>query len=325
MNKEYVFRPRLLWLCRFGFALLSILDCVHDIRADDLLAQQPHSLPGPTSWPAWAPLALPDGFPNADNTGPGAETVFRDFVGNYEVRQGGAVLDGLRVTGSISVHADNITIQNCEVNASGQLWGISQVSGSGLKVRNCRIYGIPSQTDRAGTHVLDGISNAAEVSFTEIYGVENAVTGGSNYIHDNYIHDFARWIAADDHTDGLQTYGWSGAGGLRVVHNTIIAITTGGDYSSMNYDAGSSAIALSEGMHDLTIDGNLFAGGTYTLYGPSQHGSAPANVQITNNRFSRHYFPRCGKFGTHAGFKRNTPGFMWWGNVWHENGRAVWP
>ena len=167
--------------------------------------------------------------------------------------------------------------------------------------------------------------NAAEVSFTEIYGVENALTGGSNYIHDNYIHSFARWIAADDHTDGLQTYGWSGAGGLRVIHNTIIAITTGGDYTPTNYGAGSSAIALSEGMHDLIIDSNFFAGGTYTLYGPSQQGSAPANVHVTNNRFSRRYFPKCGKFGTHAGFNRNAPGFLWSGNVWHETGRTVGP
>ena len=229
------------------------------------------------------------------------------------------------VTGSISVYANNVTIQNCEVNASGQLWGISQVSGSGLKVKNCRVYGIPSKSDRNATHVLDGIRNAAEVSFTEIYGVENALTGGSNYIHDNYIHSFARWIAADDHTDGLQTYGWSGAGGLRVIHNTIIAITTGGDYTPTNYGAGSSAIALSEGMHDLIIDSNFFAGGTYTLYGPSQQGAAPANVHVTNNRFSRRYFPKCGKFGTHAGFNRNAPGFLWSGNVWHETGRTVGP
>ncbi|MDA9409921.1 hypothetical protein XH80_25215 [Bradyrhizobium sp. CCBAU 45384] len=235
------------------------------------------------------------------------------------------MVDSLRVVGSISVHADNVTIQNCEVNASGQISGISQVSGSGLTVQNCRVYGLASKSDRKATHVLEGIGNAAEVSFCEIFGVENAVTGGSSYIHDNYMHDFARWIAADDHTDGLQTYGWSDAGGLRVIHNTIIAILTAGDYTPTKYGAGSSAIALSEGMHDLTIDGNFFAGGSYTLYGPSQRPSAPANVHVTNNRFSRHYFPHCGEFGTHTGFNRNAPGFLWSGNVWHETERTLAP
>jgi hypothetical protein len=218
-----------------------------------------------------------------------------------------------------------VTIQNCEVNASGQIWGISQVSGSGLKVKNCRVYGIPSKTDRDATHVLNAIDNAAEVSFSEIYGVENALIGGSNYIHDNYIHDFARWIAADDHTDGLQTYGWAGAGGLRLIHNTIIAVLTGGDYTPTNYGDGSSAVALSEGMHDLTIDSNFFAGGSYTLYGPSQKDSAPANVHVTNNRFSRQYFPKCGQYGTHTGFNQKAPGFLWSGNVWHETGAPVRP
>jgi len=251
--------------------------------------------------------------------------MLRDFVGQLEIKQRGATVEGLRVTGSILVYADDVTIKNCEVNASGQIWGIRQVEGSGLKVTNCRVFGAASKTDRKSTHVLDGISNATEVSFCEIYGVENAVTGGSNFIHNNYIHSFARWIANDDHTDGLQTYGWAGAGGLRVVHNTIIGITAAGDFTPSQYGAGSSAIALSEGMHDLTIHNNFFAGGTYTLYGPSQAGGFPPNIHVTNNRFSRRYFPKSGYYGTHTGFNRRAPGFVWTGNVWHETGQVVPP
>jgi len=306
--------------------LLPVPGC-GQVRANELPRSQPGnplSTP-PSSTPPGQSFSPPDGFPNSTNTGPAAGTIFREFAGIYEIRKDGALVDGLRVNGSIMVYANDVTIQNCEVDASGQLWGIRQVEGSGLKVKNCRVYGIPSKTDRKATHVLDGVSNAAEVSFTEIHGVENAVTGGSNYIHDNYIHSFARWIAADDHTDGLQTFGWAGASGLRVIHNTIIAILTGGDYTPANYDAGSSAIALQAGMHDLIIDGNFLAGGTYTLYGPSERPSAPANVHVTNNRFSRHYFPKGGLFGTHTGFNRNAPGFVWSGNVWHETGQPVPP
>jgi hypothetical protein len=318
---------RLLGSCLLVFVLLPASGSSQG-RANDLLLSQSdtsssESAPSSAAASSFTP---PDGFPNSTNTGPVAGTVFQDFTGDYEVRQDGAVINGLRVTGSISVYANNVTVQNCEVNASGQLFGIGQfVSGSGLKVKNCRVYGIPSKTDRKATHVGDGVANAAEVSFTEIYGVENAVTGGSNYIHNNYMHSFARWIAADDHTDGLQTWGWAAAGGLRVIHNTIIGILTSGDYSPTNYDAGSSAIALQEGMHDLIIDGNFFAGGTYTLYGPSQRGGAPANVHVTNNRFSKHYFRSGGRYGTHTGFNRNAPGFLWSGNVWHETGQPVRP
>jgi hypothetical protein len=74
----------------------------------------------------------PDGFPNSTNTGPAAGTVFQEFKGVFEVRQDNAVINGLRVTGAISVYANNVTIENCEINATGELWGIAQVSGSGL-------------------------------------------------------------------------------------------------------------------------------------------------------------------------------------------------
>ena len=301
--------------CLLILALMSFPDCGQ--------AQSGRSSSAPAT-PASSQISL-DGFPNSTNTGPAAGTIFRDFKGIYEVRQDNAVINGLRVTGAISVYANNVTIQNCEINASGELYGISQVSGAGLKVKHCRIYGIPSKTDRKATHLLTGVDNAAEVSFTDISGVENGIVGGTTYIHDNYIHDFARWIEADDHTDGLQTYGWAGAGGLRVIHNTIIAVTTGGDYTATNYGTGSSAIALSEGMHDLIIDSNLFAGGGWTLYGPSQHGAAPINVHVTNNRFSRQYYPKGGVAGTHTGFNRRAPGFMWSGNVWHETGQPIGP
>jgi len=123
----------------------------------------------------------------------------------------------------------------------------------------------------------------------------------------------------------VQTYGWADSGGLRIIHNTIYSAETEGEFSLSNWQSGSSAVALSEGQYDLTIANNLFAGGSYTMYGPSQHGASPANVHIANNRFSNKYYPRCGAYGTHSGFNPGAPGFLWSGNVWHETGRTVWP
>jgi len=277
----------------------------------------------PPSPPTNLQVGAASGFPGPTNTGPASGSLVQNYTGLYEVHGDGLVVSGLRVTGAILVYGNNVTVQNCDVNASGELWAIRQQSGTGLKVKNCRLYGIPSPSNRAGTHVLTAVDGAVEVAYCNIHGVENAIQSGTDYIHDNYIHDFARWIAADDHTDGIQTYGSSGAGGLKVIHNTIIAILTGGDYTPINYGAGSSAVALSEGMHDLTIANNLFAGGTYTLYGPSQAGSSPSNVIVTNNRFSTQYYPRCGMYGTHTGFKLTAPGFQWAGNVWHETGQPL--
>src|SRR5262249_47392981 len=162
-------------LCLFVSLLLPPLGFDQGCRANDLFpSRSDESSSVPSLGPASSSTPSQSGFPDSTNTGPVAGRVFKDFTGDYQVREDGAVIDGLRVTGSISVSANDVTIQNCEVNASGQVWGISQVSGAGLKVKNCRVYGIPSKVDRKATHVLDGVSNAAEVSFTEIYGVENA-------------------------------------------------------------------------------------------------------------------------------------------------------
>jgi len=124
---------------------------------------------------------------------------------------------------------------------------------------------------------------------------------------------------------GRRLFVFTGTGGMQIIHNTIISIETGGDFTPTKWQGGSSAIALIDGQHDLTIDNNLLAGGSYTVYGPSQHGAAPSNVRVTNNRFSTKYYPKCGAYGTHAGFNKAAPGFVWSGNVWHESGRTVFP
>jgi Right handed beta helix region len=271
-----------------------------------------------------APGAVPTGFPNASNTGPVPGTVFQDFSGVYYVKTAGAVVNGLRGKGVIVVQAPNVTIQNCEVNASGEIYGIWAQEGTGVKVKNCRVYGDGLGGHNA-SHILVAIEGADEIAFNDIYGADNALSCGSCYIHDNYIHDFSVYFANDYHSDGVQTYGNAGKGGLRINHNTIIGIATMGEATPTNWAGASSAIALSEGMHDLVIDTNLFAGGSYTLYGPSQAGAAPANVHVTNNRFSTKYYPKVGAFGTHHGFNSNAPGFQWSGNVIHETGQAVNP
>lgn len=266
-------------------------------------------------------------YPDASCTGPLPDTVFKPLhTGNYEVKTSNVVLDGLRVNGAIVVEADNVTIKNCEVNATGELWGIAHVDGEGhnLVVQNCRVYGVPDKNDYEGTHVLLGVK-ADEIGFSDISGVENGIQCGKCYIHDNYIHDFPTWIPYDSHTDGLQTWGNPGVGGLRIIHNTIIGVVTSADYSPENYSAGSSAIALLEGMYDITIDKNFFAGGTYTMYGSSQGGSSPPDVRVTNNRFSTQYFPKVGMYGTHTGFNKTAPGFVWTGNVIHETGQTINP
>jgi hypothetical protein len=281
----------------------------------------------------------PMGWPNATNTGvrPGVALV---NSGPVTSTHDGQVISGLNVTGYISIVHNDVIVEDCRVNCTGELGciGIPEpVEVTGAIVRYTEAFAVPLPGQKDTTYAQGGIGgwmndqngthgDIDEIAFCNVHGVDNSLYGGTGYIHDNYAHDFVSWHTGDPlHQDGLQTYGWKGAGGLRFIHNTIIGIATVGDATPTNYDYNSSAIALIEGMHDFTIADNFLAGGGYTMYGPSQFGQpARANVHVTNNVFSTEYAPNCGYFGPAEGFVPG-PGWQWSGNVFYPSGAPVNP
>ena len=62
-----------------------------------------------------------------------------------EITQSGTVINGVDLTGSIDVWANNVTIENSVIRSSNW-WGINQRSGyHGLRVLHCTIVGLPGQ------------------------------------------------------------------------------------------------------------------------------------------------------------------------------------
>ena len=243
------------------------------------------------------------GWPDANNTGPTKGLTLKDS-GPVEAKTDGQVVKNLKITGYVLIKARNVTVQDCEIDASGGLYGVGcEGDGSAdlnYKVVRCKIYGKGRNGQRDADHVLHGVFGGAEVSFCDIFGCENGVTQAQAdlYMHDNYIHDFANWPSEhDDHTDGVQTYGWAGSGGLRIIHNTISGFDTCGEITPADKRVASSCIALSQDQHDLTIDNNLMIGGTYCMYGNAQAGGQPRNTKVTNNHFSNKYSSKCGEYG----------------------------
>lgn len=259
-------------------------------------------------------------FPDATNTGVQIGTVLTNS-GSITVSTPGAVISGLNVTGSITIAASDVTVRNCRVDGSGGEYCIGMDSGLSivnLTVANCELFAV-SNGNFAQSHCRAGVAtfgqhSGLEVRYCNIYGMENGIENGSGYIHDNYIHDFQAWtVGADEtHDDCIQTFGFSGAGGMRVIHNTFYGQSTSGDRAP---EATSSCFAGSTGMFNVTFANNLFAGGGWTIYG-TQDGTGSGWV-IVNNQFSRLFYPNCGFFGTDTGL---SPGTVWTGNTWHETG-----
>jgi hypothetical protein len=279
------------------------------------------------------------GFPSPYNTGPLPGTVFTAATGVVNSTADNQVIQNLFLNpGGIFVTHQNVVVRNCIVNGTGMgnvqgaaIMQIDNGTNLNLKVFNCQIYGIP--TTNINSAVFDGIRGAMEVGYCDIAGTENAVDIGwpilgASYIHDNYIHDFTAWDPVQappdgSHCDGLQTFDISGSGGMSVIHNTILGWQTSGTFQPINQGT-SSCLAFITGQHDLTVDFNLMAGGSYCMYGPSQNagGGHPVNVKVRNNRFSTLYYSAGGAFGTHAGWDNTAVGFEWYGNVWHDGPNA---
>jgi hypothetical protein len=74
---------------------------------------------------------------------------------------------------------------------------------------------------------------------------------------------------------------------------------------------------------DRIITGNLFAGGGYPIYGGAAFGNTTSNIKITNNHFSKIFFPKGGQWGIDAYFNATDPGNVWSGNIWDDTGATA--
>jgi hypothetical protein len=73
---------------------------------------------------------------------------------------------------------------------------------------------------------------------------------------------------------------------------------------------------------NVTVTGNLLAGGGFTVYGPQgRPGAGPSkNVVVTGNEFSARFFPNGGYFGA-VSYWENGIGNRWSNNTWADGNR----
>lgn len=210
------------------------------------------------------------GFPDALSTGPAGG--LGTWTGSRTFTTAGQTVANTTINGCVEVRAANVTFRNVQFNVGGCFWGIQNFS-TGLQV-------IDSAIDCARTNGnAIGSTNLALVR-VEISRCENGLNVAGNVsVTDSWIHDM-NGSAGGAHTDGAQFN--QGASNIVFQHNTINVGPQNG--------ATSAIIAWNEGNPqnaNVTINNNLLAGGTYTLYCPRQNST---NFRVTNNRFGTHEF-----------------------------------
>jgi hypothetical protein len=257
-------------------------------------------------------------FPDGSTTGVPAGVELTSS-GSISVRDDGAVLENLSIVdGLIEVRANDVTIRNVRITNDTEFvqWGIIQETGyQGLVVEDSEIFG-----NSASPHQFaSGISNhggAITIRRVEIHTITDGIVTSAGLIEDSYLH--SPRLFPDDHTDMVQANGGP-QGDLQLVirNNTII-----------NTEDQTGAVSLFDNfrrVRDVLVEGNLLAGGGYTLYGGglTSEGSNPANIVVRNNVFSRRVWPESGFWGPSAYFDEDAPGNLWSGNVWEDDGSPV--
>jgi hypothetical protein len=273
------------------------------------------------------------GYPDATNTGADTSVAMQTVPGqvtsgtgwHWDTR-GWVTIDGdgavfsnyIMTTGDgIDVTASNVTISNDVLTLQGDIWAIGLRHTTGVTIDRCTISS-PIQNGagrlQEGIRGIYGDDDAVTITHNNIFhadsGINHLDQGG--LIADNYIHDMG--YNSGDHINGIQL--GAGLGPLMTIrHNTILNQLDQTDAVMLATDDGPET--------NRVIDNNLLAGGGYTFYGAGGPSDIPTQEKVTNNRFSRIFFPNGGFYGPVAYFVAAGAGNVWTGNVWDDNNAPV--
>ena len=221
--------------------------------------------------------------------------------GSLTVTTPGTVIDGLDITGTVTITASNVTVKRSRITGSAFALVYVKDGVTGVRVEDSELNGSGS----SGTSNSMGVYGPATVLRSNIYGVENGVAPFSNtVVQDNYIHDLL--APGSPHYDGIQIDG--GISNVVIQHNTINL--AGHDQTSAvmidNYFGPTS---------NVSVTGNRLLGGGFTVYSDGQFsGGSIAGVSFTNNRLGQGYWG-------YASIVSNVP--VWSGNTDDTTGASV--
>lgn len=272
------------------------------------------------------------GFPDTTNTGPAAGTVFKrvpqditqadattgsgwhfDNRGWIVVDTNGGVIKNVDTAYNINVQADNVTVMNNRLTLNGGEFGITLMHTTNSIVKNNLLAGANASTGRvnAGIKSVYGDDVNPQIIANNIIYTSTGIQFDSGLIEGNYIHDMG--FLEGDHTNGT-TAGGGDDNQLTIRNNTIFNQLGQTDAISLFQDFGNQTNTL--------IDNNLVAGGGYCMYGGG-NTQLSTNIKVTNNHFSRIFYPNCGYYGPMAAWQSNGPGNVATGNIWDDTGQPV--
>jgi len=205
--------------------------------------------------------------PGPTNTGVPSGTTLTPS-GSIQVITDGAIVEGLDITGTITVLANDVTIRKVRIT-TGDYYPIRYFDNgnTGLLVEDSEI----------GSTSGNATSAIAFANYTarrlNIHGSSDGLKADSNVlIEDCWIHDLSN--GPGEHNDGVQS---TGGKGVTIRHNDISGA------SNACVQTGDENAAT----EDLTVECNWLDGGGYTLNIRGTGATRPKNTRVIDNRFGR--------------------------------------
>ena len=265
------------------------------------------------------------GYPDATNTGVrAAATLPRvpddvasgpgwhyDSRGWVTVDGDRAVLHGLEFHVPVEISSADVTVSDCRIIVTGEAWGVGLKHSVNATVVSTTVSSpVQDGPDRllVGLKDVYGDATGTTIRGNDISHTSTGVQVHEGLIEGNFIHDLG--FNTGDHLNGITSNGATTP--MTIRGNTVLNQHDQADAISLFEDFGPEG--------NRRIEGNLVAGGSYTVYGGANAGGAPTHdIVIVDNRFSRVYFPKGGAFGPIGAFAPDGEGNQARGNFWDED------
>lgn len=220
------------------------------------------------------------------------------------VTEDDTVIDGLHVSGRITIEADNVTIRNTLVQTDTTLYPIRvEDDTTGTLIEDVEVDNLGG----AGIGIF--LSGSGTIRRVNIHSAGDGIRIQSDdvIIEDSYIHDLRRHPGG--HHDTIQI---RNGDNVTIRGNTLLAYKESTD-DPMNAAIQLGSLLGDDWVTDLVVVGNYMDGGSYTING----GLDIAESEFYgDNRFGRNF-----RFGAVGNL---SPDAVWEEtNVYHDTGEPV--
>lgn len=267
--------------------------------------------PVPTS-PRQTARAGDAAWPMASTTGVPAGVRLKQYDGPLEITVPGTVIDGYEIEGTVVILAPKVTIRNSRVYGRIDTGDANKYRGT--MIQRVEIIGPYSGGD--GGHPAVGYTgftcDGCNVrGWTNGFGLVADVTVKNSWVHDIIVH-------GDPANGGSHNQAILSLGGenFTIVGNRLDA------GEAPNVTAALALMSQLEPFKNVLVQGNLFDGGGYCVYGGDAGKHGATNTRFIDNTFGDKYSSTCGGFGPVTAFSPGS-GNRWSGNVLQSTGEPV--